>query len=114
MLFMSNKPIDREQWATLNIYEQMGNIGAEVGRAIKAKKEGKDERVQGAIERASDLFNATACNLAGKQQFRQIVEVLRARDEFLGLFYDDKFTPDNADSIERYFTHFAIASRIMR
>ncbi|MDR0618774.1 MAG: hypothetical protein LBG17_02625 [Bacteroidales bacterium] len=77
-------------------------------------QEGKDERIQGAIERALDLFSATACGLAGKKQFRRLVEVLRARDEFLGLFYDDKFTADNADSIERYFTHFAIASRIMR
>lgn len=25
---MSNKPVDRERWAALSIYEQMGNIGA--------------------------------------------------------------------------------------
>ncbi|MDR2556164.1 MAG: hypothetical protein LBC49_00435 [Bacteroidales bacterium] len=35
-----NKPIDKERWAQLNIFQQMGNIGSEVGRAIKAKREG--------------------------------------------------------------------------
>jgi hypothetical protein len=109
---MSNKPIDRERWAQLTIYEQMGNIGSEVGRAIKAKREGKEERLQGAIERALDLFSATAEDLVNKHQSHRIKEVLRSRDEFLSLFYDNKFTDSNANAIENYFTHFAIASRL--
>jgi hypothetical protein len=109
-----NKPIDRERWAQLNIFQQMGNIGSEAGRAIKAKREGKEDRLQGAIERALDLFSATAQDLVNKHQPHRLKEVLRSRDEFLKLFYDDKFTDANADSIERYFTHFAIASRLIR
>ncbi|MDR1739280.1 MAG: hypothetical protein LBR45_00780 [Bacteroidales bacterium] len=107
-----NKPIDRERWAQLNIFQQMGNIGSEVGRAIKAKREGKDERLQGAIERALDLFSATVFDLINKHQSHRITEVLRSRDEFLGLFYDNKFSDSNVNAIESYFTHFAIASRL--
>lgn len=43
----------------------------------------------------------------------QLREVLRAREEFLRLFYDGTFDAD-ADNIERYFTQFAVAARNMR
>jgi len=35
---MDNYKIDRERWARLTFYEQMGNIGSEVGRAIIAHR----------------------------------------------------------------------------
>ena len=106
---MSNHRIDRNQWAQLSIYEQMGNIGSEVGRAINAKRTGRIERIDGAIARALDLFSATAECLVEEGSHR-LGEVLRARNEFLRLFYDDTFETD-ADALERYFMHFAIAAR---
>ena len=106
---MNNYQIDRQHWAQLSIYEQMGNIGAEVGRAINARRTGKLERLDGAIARALDLFRATTEQLAAEKSNR-LKEVLRSRDEFLRLFYDDTFDSD-ADAIERYFTLFAIAAR---
>jgi len=33
-----NYQIDRARWAGMTIFEQMGNIGSEVGRTLKAKK----------------------------------------------------------------------------
>ena len=109
---MSNYHIDRERWWQLNIYEQMGNIGSEVGRAINARRTGREERVEGAIARALDLFSATTEQLIAEKSYR-IKEVLRARDEFLKLFYDGTFDHD-ADNIERYFMQFAWLARIHR
>jgi len=106
---MSNFRIDRERWWQLTIYEQMGNIGSEVGRAINARRTGREERVAGAIERALDLFAATTEQLAQEKSPR-LREVLRARNEFLRLFYDGTFD-EEADSIERYFMQFAFAAR---
>ena len=106
---MSNYRIDREQWARLSIFEQLGNIGSEVGRAIQARRSGREERVDGAIARALELFSATIDCLVGQDHYR-LGEVLRARDEFLRLFYDDTFETD-ADAIERYFMRFALAAR---
>ena len=106
---MSDFKMDRAQWAQLNIYEQMGNIGSEVGRAIRARRNGREERINGAISRALDLFSATTEQLVNEKS-PQLREVLRARNEFLRLFYDDTFE-DEAESIERYFTQFAIAAR---
>ena len=106
---MSNYQIDRERWGQLTFFEQMGNIGSEVGRAIKSHKNGQEERVAAAIARALDLFSATTEQLVAEQSPR-LREVLRARDEFLRLFYDETFDSDAA-SIERYFTQFALAAR---
>jgi len=101
--------MDRARWGQLTFYEQMGNIGAEVGRAIKARRTGREERLAGAIDRALDLFSATTEQLVAEKSPR-LKEVLRARNEFLRLFYDDTFDTD-ADAIERYFTLFAVAAR---
>ena len=109
---MSNYQIDRERWAKLDLIEQLANIGAEVGRAIQARKNGREERVEGAIARALDLFSATTEQLVIEKSYR-LKEVLRARDEFLKLFYEDTFA-DDADSIERYFMQFAFMARARR
>ncbi|MCL1798437.1 MAG: hypothetical protein FWG23_01670 [Eggerthellaceae bacterium] len=106
---MGDYRIDRERWAQLGLIEQMANIGSEVGRAIKARRTGKEERLAGAIERALDLFAATTEQLVAARSYR-VKEVLRARDEFLRLFYDGTFA-DDAEALERYFTQFAVAVR---
>ena len=106
---MSEYKFDRVQWAQFSIYEQMGNIGSEVGRAINAYRSGREERISGAISRALDLFSATTEQLV-REKSPRLREVLRARNEFLRLFYDGTFE-EEADSIERYFTQFAIVAR---
>ena len=106
---MASYEIDRERWAQLSIFEQMGNIGAEVGRAVNATRAGKDKRAQGAIDRAVDLLDATVEVLVAQGSPR-VKEVLRAREEFLRLFFDGTFEED-ADNIVRYFNLFAIAAR---
>ena len=106
---MSNFQIDRAEWKKFGLLEQMANIGSEVGRAIKARRTGREERLAGAIERALDLFAATTIQLAASRSYR-LKEVLRARDEFLRLFYDGTFE-DDAEALERYFTQFAVAVR---
>ena len=92
----------------MSIYEQLGNVSSEVGRAINATRAGKEKRAQGAIDRAVDLLDATVEVLI-QQKSPRVKEVLRARDEFLRLFYDGTFDED-ADNIARYFNLFAIAA----
>jgi hypothetical protein len=106
---MANYEIDRQRWAQMSIYEQLGNVSSEVGRAINATRAGKEKRAQGAIDRAVDLLDATVEVLI-QQKSPRVKEVLRARDEFLRLFYDGTFDED-ADNIARYFNLFAIAAR---
>lgn len=107
---MANYEIDRQRWAQLSIYEQLGNVSSEVGRAINATRAGKEKRAQGAIDRAVDLLDATVEVLI-QQKSPRAKEVLRAREEFLRLFYDGTFDED-ADNIAKYFNLFAIAARL--
>lgn len=96
--------IDRERWKRLSILEQLGNIGSEVGRAMKNKRNGED--FIPAMTRALDLFDATVEVLVSNKSQRT-KEVLRAKDQFLqSLFISDDPT------IEAYFKQFAVAARI--
>ncbi len=52
--------VDAERWAKLSIFEQMGNIGTEVGSAINAKKRNDEISTDAAMRRATDLFDLTA------------------------------------------------------
>ena len=94
--------INREKWASLSLLEQMGNISSEVGRAINSRE--NPARRDSAVERALDLFSATAACHSGLR----LREILRARDEFLRLFYDDS---TDFRGVERYFHYFALAAR---
>ena len=107
---MSAYKFPRERWAKLTFNEQMGNIGSEVGRAIIAYRNGNEIRKNRAIDRAIDLFSATVETTANTDYSYRLKEVLRARDEFLRLFFDGTFDHD-AIKIERYFMDFAFLAR---
>lgn len=100
--------VNRERWARFTIFEQMGNIGSEVGRALSADRRGDTVSRDAAVRRALDLFAATVEDLVSKHSPR-LKEVLRARDQFLEQLYG---TPtSSAESLDQYFTQFALAAR---
>ncbi|MCL2201352.1 MAG: hypothetical protein FWB75_05245 [Oscillospiraceae bacterium] len=107
---MSEYRVDRDKWAEKTFVEHMGNISAEVGRAITAHRNGNKVREDRAIDRAIDLFSATVDVWIGTEYSYRLKEVLRARDEFLRLFFDGTFAED-ADNIDRYFTYYAFLAR---
>lgn len=94
-----------ERWAAFSLAEQMGNVGSEVGRAIRANESGNAARFNGALARALDLFDLTAADRRWAGPRRR--EILRAREEFCRLFFDDTTPADSAAGLERYFVHFA-------
>lgn len=106
---MSKHVFDREKWARLTIFEQMGNIGSEVGRALAAKRRGDEESMRGALYRGLDLLDATAEVLA-KAKPARAAEVLRARE----LFAQTITTEVEDHTLENYFMQFAIAARLQR
>jgi hypothetical protein len=106
---MTSHIFDRQKWADKSIFEQMGNIGSEVGRALHAKANGDQASMDGALYRGLDLFDATAETWAARKSPRT-AEILRARE----LFVQAIVTENSDDSLEGYFTHFAIAARIQK
>ena len=104
---MSSYRVDMDMWRELTFVQQMANIGAEVGRSIKATKKNQTSRAESARDRALELLCATIeCNTKGHHG--RLKELLRIRDEYLKLFFEGTFEQD-ADNIDRYFMHFAVA-----
>lgn len=110
---MTDYMVDRERWAHMNIFEQMGNIYSEVGRSFNAKRGGKLENETLAAARAIDLFDATVATLIKKKSVKAR-EVLRAKDQFLSNLYGKEFDDKDASSLEKYFLEFATAARLAR
>ncbi len=106
---MSSHDFDVEAWSKMSMFSQMGNIGSEVGRALSAKRQGQDVRMQTAFYRGLDLIDATA-TLWAPQRTRRLRELLRAREEFVKAIVTDKTDA----SLETYFMEFAVAARLMR
>lgn len=106
---MSNHHVDPEKWAQLTIFEQMGNIGSEVGRALKAKRRGDQESMRGALYRGLDLFDLTAAVWAERKSPRT-KEILSAREQFVQALS----TGEGEDGLEEYFMAFAMAARLRR
>lgn len=111
-IYRNSYQIDRTTWQQLDILNQMGNIGSEVGQTTSAARDHDSKRTQAAIERALDLFDATI-EVLTKARSPRGKEVLRAKDQFLRLFFDDRFEQD-ADAIEQYFMNYALAARRKR
>ncbi len=106
---MSSHVFDRAKWQQLDIFNQMGNIGSEVGRTARALGANRDQDAEAAFRRGLDLIDATLdsseCSSVARKQ-----ELGRAREQFAQAYLekDEKLSK----SLENYFMQFAIAARM--
>ena len=100
------------RWFEFSILEQMGNIGSEVGRAIMRHKEGDEKRFNSAFDRALELFDLTISD--SRWRGPRLREICRAREIFCDLFFGGNQFNTDPDSLDRYFTRFAMAARFQR
>jgi hypothetical protein len=89
--------------------EQMAHAGSEVERAIRAHEAGRRERFDSALARALELLDLTAADERWRGHRRR--EILRSREEFCRLFFDEGVSPGSAAGLRRYFLAFAVAAR---
>jgi hypothetical protein len=104
---MNSHQFDKAAWARLDVFNQMGNIGSEVGRALIAKRQNQPTRTRTAFYRGLDLINATAEAWAAQKKVG-IEELLCARELFAEAVLTDKEDP----TLENYFMQFAVAARL--
>ncbi|MEE8147342.1 MAG: hypothetical protein V3T24_07035 [Longimicrobiales bacterium] len=98
------------RWAGLTLVEQMAHIGSEVERAIRAYERGREPRFEQALRRALELFDLTAADPRWRGPRRR--EILRAREEFCRLFFDEDVLPHLRSGLRSYFLQFAVAARL--
>jgi hypothetical protein len=79
--------IDQKRWASLSIFEQMGNIYSEVGRSFSAQRRNNIADCQAATERAIELFDATLAEFTASKSPKSR-EVLQAKEQYLATLHD--------------------------
>ena len=97
------------RWQTLSLAEQLANVGSEVDRTISAWKARRSDRFDRALDRALELFDLTVIDDRWRGHRRR--EILRAREEFCRLFFDDNPPPDSARGLSKYFLQFGVLAR---
>ena len=97
-----------DNWQKLSFYEQMGNIGSEVGRALNWQN--KDEKsYNNAIDRALELLDLT---IADSRWRGRLKEIVRARELLADAMFGGKEYKTTFEDLNTYFFHFALAARI--
>ena len=99
------------RWLELTLAEQLGNIGSDVGRALRASANGDSERSRAALDRALELFDLT---LADDRWATRRKEIARAREVVCDFLVGDNEFGSSAETLDAYFLGFAMAARRTR
>lgn len=96
------------RWHTMTLAEQLGNIGSEISRALKAKDSGNAQRMNAALDRALELFDLT---ISDPKHRHRLKEICRSREVVCDFFFGDNEYHSSGISLDRYFTQFALSAR---
>jgi hypothetical protein len=97
------------RWGALTLAEQLAHVGSEVDRTVAAWEAGRSDRFEPALARALELFDLTARDDRWRGPRRR--EILRSREEFCRLFFDDDQPAGDARTLKDYFLCFAVLAR---
>ncbi|MCK4807388.1 MAG: hypothetical protein KAT09_07065 [Candidatus Aegiribacteria sp.] len=100
-------------WWKLSLYEQLGNVGSEVGRALRWKTR-NPQISQGAFERALDLMDLTLDDPRHRQSVARLRELARTREVMVDYLAGSNEYQSTGDSLQRYFDAFAVAAALAR
>lgn len=106
---IAHKELASGHWHELSLYEQLGNMGSEIHRALMFGK--KDEkRYQDAIDRALELMDLTLAD--PRWRGLRLQELARIRDMIADAMLGGGEYGTTFDYLDRYFFGFAYAARI--
>jgi hypothetical protein len=106
-----HKDLAHGGWAKLSLVEQLGNVGSEVGRAVKRHRQGNLEQRDKALERALELLDLTIQDPRWKLRLK---EICRAREVLCDVFYGGNQYKSTPEDLEKYFFQFALAAQQQR
>lgn len=97
----------------MSLYEQLGNVGSEVGRALRWKTR-NPQISQRAFERALELMDFTLDDPRHRCSPACLRELARAREVMVDFLAGSNEYQSTADSLQRYFDAFAVAANLAR
>ena len=93
------------RWFTLSLAQQLGNIGSEVNRAIRAR--GDVKRFDNAVERGLELLDLT---LSDPRWRKRLKEIARARELFCDAVLGNSQYATSLEDLNTYFNYFAFSA----
>jgi hypothetical protein len=95
------------RWYQLSLAEQLGNVGAEVGR-MRRQGARDERRAAAAFERALELLDLTVADPRWRGRRR---EIARAREILCDAAFGGREYGSTLEDLDRYFLWFAVAAR---
>ncbi|MBU0459139.1 hypothetical protein KJ652_05525 [Patescibacteria group bacterium] len=103
-----HKDLAAGRWNQLTLAEQLGNIGSEISRVLRAKENNNEERYKNALDRALELIDLTINDPKNKHRLR---EICRVREVVADYFAGNNEYCSSGESLNKYFMYFAISAR---
>ncbi len=96
------------RWQTFSLAAQLGNIGSEIERGLRALTRHNATEQNLALDRALELFDATISDPRWNQRTR---ELTRAREVVCDYFYGGNRYQSSPEWLSAYFLAFAIKAK---
>jgi hypothetical protein len=110
---IAHRELAAGRWWQLSLCEQMGNIGSDVGRALRWT--GRNPALaEAALFRALELFDLTLADPRHLAHASRLREIARAREVVVDLLAGPNAFGSDGPSLLRYFDAFAVAARQTR
>ena len=105
-----HQSLTQEHWQKFSLFEQLGNVGSEVNRALQWR--GRDEKLyQNSVWRALELLDMT---IQDPRWIGRLKELIRARESLGDAIYGGKEYGSTWENLDRYFLQFAVAARLKK
>lgn len=101
------------RWFKMSIFEQLGNVGSDVDRAINWRNKGNMDYSTKAFYRALELLDFTIADQRYRGS-RRLREILRVRECFVDFFVGDNKYGCTDESWKNYFYQYAHAAALQR
>jgi hypothetical protein len=100
------------RWFTFSIAEQLGNVGSEYERALRAKGQGDEVRFEHALARLLELLDFSIADPRWRNQ--RLRELCRVREIVCDQLCSERPEPWSLPDLRDYFLNFGILARIER
>jgi hypothetical protein len=98
------------RWWELSLFEQLGNVGSEISRAVKWQGRQPDLSER-ALHRALELLDLTRMDPRWRQSLPRLRELGRVREVVVDYLAGSNEYGSTAASLQKYFDAYALAAR---